>query len=834
MKKRKLVCVFGAVAMTAALSASAYAEGMQAGTFTGEGNGFGGKVTVTITTDGSAITEVAIDAPNETPTIGGAAVDELAAQVKEAQSAEIDGVTGASLTSGAVKEAVAAAIAAANGEEAAPAGELAFTAGTYEGTADGYNGPITVSATFSEDAITAIEVTDSKETGHVGTPAYDILTEDILAANGTGVDSVSGATFTSRGFKEAVNAAAEAAGATEMGTFTANTVAHEAQADIEATADVVIVGAGGAGMGAAAQAAQNGATVILIEENAEIGGNTLVSGGQFQAAMDYLCWDAEDPDATEGTWDYNGQTYEKCKMANGYLAELKTILTWSEEPFNAEYFADKEFVAGEIAGLAEAGVHEEYLPTLQALKAEIQAYVDWADAKIAEGTKETELTLFSTTNLHIFQTYYGGLRQSADGSEWIYGNFDLVEQFCTNSAELKTWLEDQGALFDDAAQNTLIGALWHRENRQIGADFDGDGEVDEGMDGNWGVYFATTKKTMLEANEANQIMTRTKAESLIVEDGKVTGVNAVMYDGTKVTLHANKGVILSTGGYAANIALVQETNKYWNTEYVTDATKTTNRSSLVGDGVVMAQDAGADVVGMGWAQMMPISWIDNGNLAYGSGANCIYINPTTGKRFVNETSERDVLSLGEFRNGIELNGTQGVFLEFANAQVPVGSGYPFGDQALENRVYFVSSQEELQAFFDEFGMEADPAEVYATIEAYDKALAAGEQPEVAKYGWTALIGAVADENGEYDMENYDLASQTLRIRVMAPSTHHTMGGISVDVDRHVIDAEGNVIEGLYAAGEVTGGIHGGNRLGGNAIVEIFVSGRTAANTITAE
>ena len=69
---------------------------------------------------------------------------------------------------------------------------------------------------------------------------------------------------------------------------------------------------------------------------------------------------------------------------------------------------------------------------------------------------------------------------------------------------------------------------------------------------------------------------------------------------------------------------------------------------------------------------------------------------------------------------------------------------------------------------------------------------------------------------------------------MAPSTHHTMGGLSVDTDRHVLDAKGNVIEGLYAAGEVTGGIHGGNRLGGNAIVEIFVSGRTAANTIAAE
>jgi fumarate reductase flavoprotein subunit len=61
-----------------------------------------------------------------------------------------------------------------------------------------------------------------------------------------------------------------------------------------------------------------------------------------------------------------------------------------------------------------------------------------------------------------------------------------------------------------------------------------------------------------------------------------------------------------------------------------------------------------------------------------------------------------------------------------------------------------------------------------------------------------------------------------------------MGGLVVDTQRHVLDKDGKIIPGLYAAGEVTGGIHGGNRLGGNAIVEIFVSGRTAANTVAAD
>ena len=84
------------------------------------------------------------------------------------------------------------------------------------------------------------------------------------------------------------------------------------------------------------------------------------------------------------------------------------------------------------------------------------------------------------------------------------------------------------------------------------------------------------------------------------------------------------------------------------------------------------------------------------------------------------------------------------------------------------------------------------------------------------------------------MESYDLDNALLTIRLMAPSTHHTMGGIVVDTDRHVLTADGEIIPGLYAAGEVTGGIHGGNRLGGNAIVEIFVSGRTAAKALTAD
>ena len=341
----------------------------------------------------------------------------------------------------------------------------------------------------------------------------------------------------------------------------------------------------------------------------------------------------------------------------------------------------------------------------------------------------------------------------------------------------------------------------------------------------------------INGNAANKVLRSTTAKELIVEDGRVTGVKAVMKDGTEVTAHATKGVVLCTGGYAANIGMVLEDNAYWDQAYLTTSTKTTNRSSLQGDGIVMGKAVGADVTGMNFTQLMPISWVDNGNLAFGGGNYACWINPTTGKRFVDEGSERDVLSLAEFRNGIVKNNTPGVFIEFYNAENRIPG--PPTAQVLPTdypgRYYHIKGTvEDVKKLFadPEFaGVTADPAVVLETIKAYDKAvMGQGEFPDVGKGIASRTIGnVVKDENGN---ETYDLEGADLIVRLMAPSTHHTMGGLKVDVNRHVLDTEGNIIPGLYAAGEVTGGIHGGNRLGGNAIVEIFVSGRTAANAIS--
>ena len=801
------------------------------GEYEATAQGFGGDVTVKVTVDENAVTAVEITGEDETPALGGAAIEEFTTSLVGVSDAEaVEAVSGATVTSTAVKEALAKALAQAKGEAAENTAELAFTAGTYTGKASGYNGEVELAVTFSDTAVTAVELVSSKETQYVGDVAFEPMFADIVEANGSGVDTVSGATFTSAAIRNAVNDAAEQAGCTNMDAFKSNKVVHEAQAPIEETYDVVIVGAGGAGIAAAAQAAQDGNTVLVIEKNAQVGGNTLVSGGQYQSVMPYLVWDPADPDATTGV-GYDSNTYNKVVESAATLNELKTILNWSEEPFDEEYYKDHEFVAGDIEELSKHGVHAEYLPTLQALKAEIQQYLDWAEPKVEAGAGE--LTLFSTVNLHIFQTYYGGLRPSADMSSWIYGDFDLVNQFIQGGQELKQWLEAQGSTFVEDTQPTLIGALWYRENEFIGATIDG---VD--YPGRWGTYFQAPMNTLLNTAEtaaSNKIMLRTTAEELIVEDGKVTGVKGTMYDGTPVTAHANKGVIMATGGYAANLQMVVDTNVYWSNEYVSTSTKTTNRSSLQGDGITMAQAAGADVTGMGFTQMMPISWIDNGNLAFGGGNYAVYINPTTGKRFVDETSERDVLSLAEFRNGIEHNGTKGVFIEIANAEAKIPGPYLYGNEDVEWRQY-VRTVDQLADLFASLGLDTDAATVRETIENYDKAIMAGEQPEdVKKTNPNRLIGsAEKDENGNYLPDTYTLDGVELRVRFMAPSTHHTMGGIKVDTERHALDVNGNIVPGLYAAGEVTGGIHGGNRLGGNAIVEIYVSGRTAAQAVTAD
>ena len=380
--------------------------------------------------------------------------------------------------------AVFAAILICGCKQEAP---LTFEAGTYEVTAQGHNGDIRLSVTFSDSCITDIQVLEQHETPHIGDIVFDELIPRIIQANGTGVDAMTGATVSSRGLMAGVTEAANKAKVSDGERFKKASLPKEEKTPVEGTWDVVIVGAGGAGLSAAAEAAQLGNTVLVIEKNAEMGGNTLVSGGIFQSVMPYLVWNHAHPDAKTGV-GYDGKTYEKAKSGPGCVKDLETILGWDEKEFDADYYKTHAFEPGNIQELAPHGVHAEYLPVLQALKKEITAYLTWARLKLARGVPETDLTLFSTKNLHIFQTYYGGLRQSADKQEWVYSDLRMVSQMVEQGQELKPWLAKMGVTFLER-QIIIVGALWFRGNKMLGADIDTDGDgTPEHYDGNWGAW----------------------------------------------------------------------------------------------------------------------------------------------------------------------------------------------------------------------------------------------------------------------------------------------------------------------------------------------------------
>lgn len=695
-------------------------------------------------------------------------------------------------------------------EEESP---ITFTPGTYTGKGVGFGGEVVIDVTFSEDSINDIKIVDSKETDRVGTPAFDIMFEAIKGHTSTGIDIVSGATMTSNAVLRAVEDAAGQAGC-DINNLRIGKIPFELKpgTKITDTFDVVIVGAGGAGVTAGAAAAQNGATVLIIEKEAEAGGNTLVSGCSLQATMDCLVWDPSDPEATTGVYEPTGETFDKVKNDQGRIETLRTILAWSEKPFDEKVVDPAAIKDVDDYDLPNRGVHAEYLETLKTLKQQIGAYLKWADAKMAAGATETDITLFSTNELHIFQTYYGGLRLNNAKTEWIYSQYDLVHQLCTEIAPTKEWLMDQGSLFQNAtAASTLIGCLWQRINR-----FDGGMVNGEKIEGRWGTYFAVPLNTMLSANDKNAIMYRTKATELITDSsGKVTGVKAVKYDGTEVEITANKGVILATGGFGHNIDMVLETNDYWNKDDLKASIKTTNRSLSMGEGLTMAKAVGAVTKGMGFTQLMPIGWANTGHLAGGTGENSIYISPAgtpnEGKRYVNESAERDVLAQGAY----DFGGENGFFIQFSNA------GNRTKDNNVEGREYFCTLKEAAEM------LKIDADILKNTIVEYDEAVRnkALDTLDVPKSAATALIGNY-NEDGSFKEDGL------ISVRYLAPSTHHTMGGLVVDTARRVLDKDGKPIEGLYAAGEVTSGFFAGNRLGGNAISEIIVSGKIAGESVS--
>ena len=252
-------------------------------TGTGTSKGFGGDITVVVTLDGDVITDLEITAPDETPTVGGAAIEPLKEAILVANGPDIDGISGASMTSSGVKLATELAIADAKGETA----EAALTDGTYTGSAWGFGltAKLPVTVVIVDGKIASIEVgEENSETASVLQSAIDLLIPRIIEYQSVGVDSITGATGSSAGIKAAVLDAIVQAGGSEAAYSSA--ITYEPGDDEEYSADIVVVGFGGAGATAAMAAAEAGASVIVLEKAGKIGGTSAVTGGPMSVNED--------------------------------------------------------------------------------------------------------------------------------------------------------------------------------------------------------------------------------------------------------------------------------------------------------------------------------------------------------------------------------------------------------------------------------------------------------------------------------------------------------------------------------------------------------------------
>lgn len=310
-----------------------------------------------------------------------------------------------------------------------------------------------------------------------------------------------------------------------------------------------------------------------------------------------------------------------------------------------------------------------------------------------------------------------------------------------------------------------------------------------------------------EAEELGiDIYTETPAVELITDDNNsVIGVMATNED-KEITFNANEGVIITTGGFGANIEMRMEANEEFDERYVT-----TNSPGAEGQGITMAQELGAATENMESIQTYPVSNPETGEISLLADTRfdgAALINQE-GNRFVEELERRDVISTGILEQ-------------------PGGYTFQIWDQKLaEDTGTLEAHQGELQRLLDsDLIYVADTLEEGAeywdipvdqfmeTVDYINEAAASGEDPE-----YDHRSGLAPLEVGPFYFQK------------ATPSVHHTMGGLVINENTEVLDEEGNPIENLYAAGEVTGVIQGSNRLGGNAIIDIITFGRIAGQKI---
>ena len=616
-------------------------------------------------------------------------------------------------------------------ETPAPADEqetaALFTPGTYTASVYGSNGYLDVQVVLDADKIVSVDVPNHAETRFLGDTAIERITKDIVDYQTLNVDSISGATITSGALKSAVTQCIKDAGGDPAALQAPVPAKGEKKAEVtEETADVIVVGAGGAGLSAAVTSAQGGESVIVIEKMPVIGGNTVRCASAYNTA---------DPD-------------RQAALPMTDTLKDAVVKAISEEPAN-----------------------EEHAKLMADVKAKYEEY-------LASGSE----TLFDCTEWHALQTYNGGDK---------VGHVELIRKYTENTLDTLEWMQSLGTPFLDKVSQGA-GALWQRTHQV-------DAPAGTGLVGP--LYDEAVKLNI-------PIVTEMRADELIVEDGRVVGVHAVDAYGSEYRYMAAKGVVIATGGYSNNKEMRQQSNPALTADMVS-----TNQPGATGDGIIMATAIGAATTGMDYVQVYPLATPGTGALQGRarkmSGLDDVIDVNKNGERFVNEDARRD-----DFVAAIK--------------QQPDAMCYDINDSTIV---------EEYNSFNENVETLVSLGRIYKadTLAGLEEQLgmpAGSLEKTVAEYNQM-----VADKNDPvFGRKLFDKPIEVgpFYATPRAPSIHHTMGGLYINTDAQVMDENGNAIEGLYAAGEVTGGIHGSNRLGGNATADALTFGRIAAKSILAK
>jgi urocanate reductase len=572
------------------------------------------------------------------------------------------------------KSAAAIAVLALTGVVSASAATV-----TAKGTGVGKDGDIKVQVTFKDGKINAIKVLQQRENPVLSRKVFTDLKRDVIRTNSVDLDVISGATFSSRGFLDAVKNAARKAKVKLSANGRAKLKAAGSNLAPVQDYDVVVIGAGGAGFSAAIEAHNAGAKVVLIEKMPQVGGNSLISGAEMNAARNWI------------------------QPRLGILDD------------SAERHADDTFKGGDAKG-DPAVIKTLAQGALPAAK--------WARD-------------------------YIGVRYEPDNLFFFGGH---------------------------SRKRALIPV------GQTGTEY-------------------ITKFSAKAAELGIPVITDMKAEELIKTDGRVSGVKCTM-KGKVYTFNAKGGVVLATGGFGANAAMVK---KY--APDLDERFKTTDAPGPTGEALYMAERAGAQLVNMQYVQTYPICDPVSGTIELIADTRfdgAILINQE-GKRFVEELGRRDVIS---------------------HAILKQTGGYCW--VLWNDRIGAISKT--VEAHPDEF----DAFTKNGTMTVCKDLACIARFTKIPQESLEATVSRVNSMTGKGNDKDFhhraglvDLSQGKYYVVKAVPSIHHTMGGVRINPKAQALDAEGRVVPGLYAAGEVTGVTHGTNRLGGNAYTDILVFGRIA-------